>query len=192
MELTDITDILTTEYVPEATLAIGGILAVLIAVFYISDRHSGKYKIFMIIGMVFGVFMAIVAYSTYDKWVITTLIIMIVASFTLIIRPFKEVHFAVLIALMTMAIVYVLLGGLAGTQLEIVSEGWPRIGVAVFCGVIVYSLLHMLESVVKIVGKIMNAWPVLLVLGVICIIEAAMVLMGYGSVYDLIRSILDK
>jgi hypothetical protein len=145
----------------------------------------------MIIGLLYGVFMAVTAYNTYGMtgWSISTCVIMVIAAFTLIIRPFKEVHFAVLIALMVMGVVYVLLGGLAGTRLDILSEGWWRIGVAVFCGVIVFSLLHMLESVVKIFGKILNAWPILLILGIVCIIEGIMVLMGYGSVYDFVRSL---
>ena len=190
MELEEITDALTSNHIPELTLLIGGLLAVMIAIYYLKRKDSAYYKLLMFIGLLFGIYMAVIAFNTYGitHWHLSTCIIMLVASFTLIIRPFKEVHFAVLIALLTMCVVYLLLGGLEGTMLDILASGWPRIGVAVFCGIMVYSLLHMIESIVKVMGKILNAWPVLFVLGLVCIAEAIMVLMDYGSVYDFIQT----
>ncbi|MDR0791347.1 MAG: hypothetical protein LBE47_02280 [Methanomassiliicoccaceae archaeon] len=190
MEFSDIIDALMSNHIPTVTLMIGGILAIAIACLYMKDRRSERYKPLMVIGTVFGVFMAIIAFNTYGMtgMAMSTSLIMVVAAFTLIIRPFKEVHFAALIALMVIGVVYVLLGGLADTQLSILSEGWWRIGISVVCGALVYSLLHMLESVVKMAGKVMNAWPILFVLGAVCILEATMVFMGYGSTYEFIRS----
>ena len=190
MELEEIADALMSNHIPELTLLIGGMLAVLIAFYYLKRKDSSYYKPLMFVGMLFGIYMAIVAFNTYGvtHWYLSTCIIMAVASFTLIIRPFKEVHFAVLIALLVMCIVYILLGGLEGTALDILASGWPRIGLAVFCGIMVYSLLHMVESIVKVMGKILNAWPVLLILGLVCIAEAVMVLMDYGSVYDFVQT----
>ena len=190
MELEEITDALTSNHIPELTLLIGGLLAVMIAIHYVRRKDSASYKLLMLVGLLFGIFMAVVAFNTYGvmHWDLSTCIIMVVASFTLMIRPFREVHFAVLIALLVMCIVYLLLGGLEGTMLEILASGWPRIGLAVFCGVMVYSLLHMIESIVKVMGKILNAWPVLFVLGMICIAEAIMILTDHGSVYDFIQT----
>jgi hypothetical protein len=191
MEFNDITDALMSNHIPTATLMIGGILAVIIAYSYLKDNKSAKYKLTMLVGLIFGAFMAVIAFNTYGTtgMALSTSVIMVIAAFTLIIRPFKEVHFAVLLALMAMAIVYVLLGGLADTSLSFLSEGWWRIGIAVACGALVYSLMHMLESIVKIAGKIMNAWPILFILGAVCMLEATMVFMGYGSVYVYIQSL---
>jgi hypothetical protein len=190
MEMSDITDALMSNHIPTAVLMIGGLLAVIIAYAYLKDHKSAKYKLLMLVGMIFGVFMAVIAFNTYGvtDMALTTSVIMVVAAFTLVIRPFKEVHFAVLLALMTMAIAYVLLGGLAGTSLSVLSEGWWRVGIAVVCGVLVYSLMHMLESIVKFAGKLMNAWPILFILGAVCILEATMVFMGHGSVYEYVQS----
>jgi len=185
-------DSLMSNHIPEATLAVGGIFAILITIFYLKAEDTVKYKLFMLIGAIFGVFMAFIAFNTYGTFVITTSIIMAVAAFTLIIRPFKDVHFALLIALLVMGVVYMLLAGLEGTKLEILSEGWYRVGVAFFCGSMVYMMLHMVESIVKIAGKILNAWPLLFILGIICVVEAVMIFGGHGSVYDLIRSMTDK
>jgi hypothetical protein len=192
MEIAGISDALMSYHIPEATLALGGIFAVILTILYLKDRDSAKYKAMMVLGVLVGALMAAVAYNTYGLWSITTSVIMIIAAFTLIIRPFKDVHFALLLALMAMIIVYVLLGGLEGTMLEMLSGGWFRIGIAVFCGVMIFSLFHMLESVVKIAGKVMNAWPVLLVLGAVCIVEATFVIMGYGSVYGYMKELFAK
>ena len=189
MDYDSFVDTLMSNHIPDATLIAGGILAVIIALLYRSDSDSAKYKIVMIIGTAFGIFMAIVAFNTYGTLFLATSIIMVIASFTLIIRPFRDIHFAVIIALLAMAIVYVLLGGLEGTALNILSEGWYRVGVAFFCGFMVYMMLHMMDTVVRIIGKILNAWPVLFVLGVICIIEGIMVATGNASVYDYVRSL---
>ncbi|MDR2866159.1 MAG: hypothetical protein LBV13_01975 [Methanomassiliicoccaceae archaeon] len=186
----DIADALLSNNVPEATLALGGILAVIMTLLYLRDSRSVIYKLMMIVCLAFGVYMAVIAFNTYGTthWAMTTCIIMAVAAFTLIIRPFKEVHFAVIIALLVMGLGYLLLGGLVDTQLEFLTEKWPRIALAVVAGVFVFSLLHMVESIVKMAGKILNAWPILLILGIVCIIEAAMVFTGHGSVYDFIES----
>lgn len=173
-------------------LLVGGLLAILIAILYVKDRDSLKYKLSVAVGLIFGIFMAFVAFNTYGMLFIATSVIMIVAAFTLIIRPFKEVHFAVLIALMVMGIIYMLLGGLEGTQLSILSEGWYRVGMAFFCGSMVYMMLHMVESAVKMVGKILNAWPILLILGAVCVVESIMVFTGNGSVYDVITAAMEK
>jgi len=188
MEVDGIVDALTSNNIPEVILAVGGLLAVVMTFLYLRDNDAAKYKVTMIFSMLFGILMAFIAFNTYGVWAIPTSIIMIVAAFTLIIRPFKEIHFAVLIALLVMGIVYILLGGLEGTDLSFLAEGWVRIGIAVFCGAIVYSLMHMIESIVKIFGKILNAWPILLALGLICIAEAVLLITGHGSLYDFVRT----
>ena len=59
-----------------------------------------------------------------------TTIIIAIASFALIIRPFRDVHFAVIIALMAMVIVYILLGDITQEPFDVLNHGWPRIVVA--------------------------------------------------------------
>ena len=186
MELGEIADTLRSNSIPEVTLAAAGVMALLIVFLYVKDEDSAKYKLFMILGLFVGAYVAFITVSTYGALAVPTTVIMFLAAFTLIIRPFKDVHFAVLIALLVMGLVYIMLEGLTGTQLEFLLEGWYRIGIAVFCGVMVYSLLHMLESIVKIIGKVLNLWPLLLILGLLCLAEAAMLLTDNGSIYDII------
>jgi hypothetical protein len=89
-----------------------------------------------------------------------------------------------------MGVIYTMLGDLTGSvggyDLAELSQGYPRIIVAFIGGAIVYMLLHFAEAIVLTVGKILNWWPILLILGIVCIVEAAIMFMGYGSIMDYI------
>ncbi len=192
----DATEIATWvgDHLPETLLLIGGLIAILIVVTYVRDKDSLKYKAMVALGLVFGVIMAIEAVGSYGDWSTVTSVIVLVAAFALVIRPFRDVHFAVIIALLAMAIVYLALGGLDGYTLlgtidmSFLAQGWPRIILAFICGAVVYMMLNFAEAVVKLFGKILNWWPLLLVLGIACVVEAAFMLMGYGSIVDYIDS----
>jgi len=192
METDSIVDVLTSNHIPELTLAIGGIVAVLIACLYFKDKESAKYKFSVFVGLIAGVLMAVIAFSMFGAWGFATSILIILASFTLIIRPFRDVQIALIIAIMAVIIVYVLLAGLEDTVLDFLAEGWPRIIVAFICGALIYMVLHFAEAILKIAGKTMNAWPLLFILGIICITEAVMIYMGYDSLFDYIREYLDS
>lgn len=191
MDTTEITSWIG-EHLPETMLFIGGILALLIVICYVRNKESLKYKFMMFLGLIFGVIMLYEAMVFYGDWRMSTSIIVAIAGFALVIRPFREVHFAVILALMVMVIVYIALGGLNGymladsVDLTFLSEGWPRVIVAFLLGAMVYMVLNFAEAIVKLFGKILNWWPLLFVLGVICIVEAAVIYLGYGSIFDYI------
>jgi len=177
--------------VPQLILLLGGLLALVIASYYVKDKESGKYKAFMVLGVIFGILMALVAATRYNQWGNFTILLVVLAAFTLVIRPFRDVHFAVIIAAMVMILIYVYLGGLngaeiAGADLTPLSEGWPRIIVAFVAGSFVYMVLHFAEALVRGIGKLMNMWPVLAAFGVICIAESVAMFLGYGSILDLL------
>ena len=47
-------------------------------------------------------------------------------------------------------------------------------------------IFNFAEAIVKLFGKVLNWWPLLFVLGLVCIVEAALMYMGYGSILDYI------
>ena len=53
-------------------------------------------------------------------------------------------------------------------------------------GAVVYMIFNFAEAIVKLFGKVLNWWPLLFVLGLVCIVEAALMYMGYGSILDYI------
>lgn len=181
-------------HLPETMLFVGGILAILIVICYVRDKDSLKYKFTMFLGLIFGVIMLYEAMTMYGEWRMVTSVIVAIAGFALVIRPFREVHFAVIFALMVMVLVYIAFGGFEGYMLfdsidmTFLSDGWPRIIAAFLCGAVVYMVLNFAEAIVKLFGKVLNWWPLLLVLGIICVVEAGFMYMGYGSIMDYIDS----
>lgn len=179
-------------HLPETMLFVGGILAILIVICYVRDKDSLKYKFTMFLGLIFGVIMLYEAMTMYGEWRMVTSVIVAIAGFALVIRPFREVHFAVIFALMVMVLVYIAFGGFEGYMLfdsidmTFLSDGWPRIIAAFLCGAVVYMVLNFAEAIVKLFGKALNWWPLLLVLGIICVVEAGFMYMGYGSIMDYI------
>ena len=194
MDSSDITSWIDAN-LPETILLIGGLLAILIAVFYVKDKDSWKYKGTMVLGFLFGLLMAVEAITTYGEWRLVTSIFVAVAAFALIIRPFREVHFAIILSFFVMVIIYIAMGQFNGYMLfdqfdlTVLSEGWPRIIVAFIAGAFVYMITNFAEGLVKMFGKLLNFWPVLLILGLVCIVEAVLMLTGNGSIMDYIQTL---
>lgn len=172
--------------VPEICLIIAGIVALLIVALYLKDKQSGKYKLAVLLGVIVGIVTAAVCLISAKTIAFGTVIIICIGCFALIIRPVRDVHFALIIAIMGMVITFMLLGNLKGGQLDVLSTGWVRIVVAFVVGAIIYMLLGFLEAVVLLVAKFLNAWPVLGIVGILCIVEGILILNGYGSIYDLL------
>jgi len=184
------------DYLSPIVLVVGGLMALVIVIAYLKDKESGWYKLCVGIGLVVGVLIVALAFLEGYKATTFTKVLIVAAAFTLIIRPIREVHVSVIVGLLVMVLVYVLLGSLDGTtllngqiDLSVVASGWPRIIIAFVAGAFVYGLLNFAEALVKLFGKILNFWPVLLVLGIICIAEGACIYLGYGSIFDFIRGI---
>ena len=172
---------------PQLVLLVGGLLAVAIAVTYVKDKGSVKYKALMLLGLLFGAFMAIEAVAKYGEWRLITSIFVTIAAFTLIIRPFRDVHFAAIIGLMVMVIMYIWLGGMteiSGYDVSFLSENPVHIILAFVVGAVIYGLLNFAESIVKLFGKLLNCWPLLFIMGCLCVVESIFMFIGFGSIVD--------
>ena len=185
MDMGQVTDF-AHSHVSELALIIGGLVALLIVYMYRKDGASAKYKAFMALGVICGIVMILLSLTSYTNWKMFDAVLIAVLGFTLAIRPFRDVHFAIIIALLAMVLVYIFLGGLSGTALDILASGWPRIIAAFVIGAVVYMILSFAEAIVKLFGKLFNWWPFLLVLALICIVEAILLFSGYGSMYSLV------
>ncbi len=185
MDTESITDFIAA-HVPELILLIGGIIALMVVYSYVKDKDSAKYKVFMAIGVLFGVLMIFLSVSSYSDWDMFAAVVIAVTGFTLVIRPFREVHFAAIGALLIMVLVYIFLGGLIDTSVAFLADGWPRIIAAFLIGAVAYMIMNFAESIIKLFGKLLNWWPLLLVLALICIVESILMFSGYGSLYDFI------
>ena len=185
-------DTLNNNNVPAIFLLLVGILALLIVFTYLKDKDSSAYRITMLIGVIFGVIMVVLCVATPMKTAVGTTLVVAIGCFALIIRPFRDVHFAVIIALLAMVAAYILLGSVTAEPFDVLNNGWPRILVAFVIGSIVYMMLNFLQALVLGTAKVLNAWPVLAVVGIICIIEAICVFTGHDSVYDTIVNMVNE
>lgn len=186
-----LSETLNSHHVPEIALILAGILAILIAYMYVKDKDGINYKLCMLLGVLVGAVTAVLCVTSSLKGTMSTLIIVIVACFALVIRPFRDVKFAVVFAFFAMIVVYIFLGGLTG-NLEMLASGWPRIILAFVVGAIIYLMLMFLQDLTLMFAKIFNMWPVLMVLGVICIAEGISIYSGHGSVYEMLKAFLDS
>jgi hypothetical protein len=178
------------EHSPEIVLVIGGLIAIFIVYLYLKDDGSTKYKFTVFLGLVAGVAMIYIAAVTWSGLALATAIIVAVAGFSLVIRPFREVHFSAIMALFVMVIVYILIGDLDGStvygiDVSFLASGYVRIAIALIAGAIVYMITNFIEELIKLFGKILNWWPFLLMIGLLCMAEGIIVYLGYGSVYEI-------
>jgi len=182
------------DYLSPGVLLISGLLAIVIVALYLKDKESSGYKAAMIIGAAFGVLIVILAVVEGFKVHTGTLILIAIAAFALIIRPIREIHIAVIVGLLVMIVAYIALGNLNGAtlgsiDLSVLASGWPRIIIAFVAGAIIYGLLNFAEALVKLFGKILNFWPLLLILGILCVVEGVCIIMGYGSAIDYLKGV---
>ena len=189
MDETQIIDWLQA-YLPQIILLLGGLLAVCIALAYAKDKDGGKYKALMAVGFLFGVAMLFEALTMYTTWRTVTAILVALTAYTLIIRPFRNVNFSVIAAMIVVAFVYIWLASFDGyslfgaVDLTFLSQGWVRIIASFIAGAIMYGICSFAEAIVKFFGKLLNCWPILFILGLVCIAEAVLMFMGYGSLVD--------
>ena len=171
-------------HVPEVILLIGGLIALLIIYTYLKDENSNKYRVCMVLGVIFGVLMIFMAASGYARWHMFTSIVIVIMGFTMLVRPFRKVEFAVIIGLIVIIVMYILLGSLASVQyISFLASGWPRIIVAFVVGAIVYMIANFAEKLVMLFGKLFNWWPFLAVLALLCIAEAVSLLVFDKTLY---------
>lgn len=185
MSSTDSAETVILGHLPEIVLILAFLVILLIIYTYLKDKDSMKYKLSMVLGIILGLAMIILAVSSYAGWRESTAIIIAVAGFALLIRPFRDTDFAIFIAIVVMVIVYIFLGGMTG-DLAFLAETWPRIIIAVVAGALIYGILNFVQKIAQMIGKILNWWPFLFVLGLICLVEAVLILAGWGSIGDLL------
>ena len=189
-------DLLNQNNVPEICLAIMGVLTLAIVFAYKGDKESASYKILVGLGVLFGAFMVYVSVAIDTGWGMGTLILCVIACFTLIIRPFRDVRIDIVVGVLVMIWMYIYLGTLEGAtinflfdiDISFLADGIPRIVVAVIVGAFAYMVTGFATGLALLIGKVLNAWPFLLVLSVWCIVEAVLLISGYGSVYDFVST----
>lgn len=172
--------------IAEILLIVAGIVSLLIVMTYREDKDSTKYKACVFLGLLAGIAVIAVGAMHYKEWSTFDTILIFIAAFALVIRPFRKTEIALIAAIVVMIAVYVSLGTLTGDW-AFLAESTPRIIISIVAGALVYMTLHFVEKIADLLGKILNLWPVLLVLGLICIVEGALIIANGTSLFDYIQ-----
>lgn len=180
----DITDQLSQAHVPEIFLAVIGVLVILLVAFYLKDKEGGYYKLVYFVSLVAAAITVIFLITGALKVETGPLIILCIACFTILVRPFRDTHLVAIFALFVLVLVYIILDGINGV--EFLEQFWVKLVIALIAGVIVYLIGSFIEAIVMLFGKLFNWWPMLLCIGVLCIIEAILIATGNGSIISLI------
>ena len=173
--------------VPEILMIVAGLMALLIVFAYRKDDESTTYKFTVLLGFILGIVVMAVAVTRISSWTTFDACLVLIAGFTLFIRPLTKVDFVLLFAILVMGVVYIWLGTLTGDFAGLAS-GWPRIIIAVVAGSFVYMVFHFAEKILQFVGTILNCWPILFIMGLICLAEGALMLAGCDSIFTIVQN----
>lgn len=172
--------------IPEVMLLVGGLVSFLLVHTYRKDKDSTVYKASMVLGVVVGVIMIIFAATSYTNWPLFDSVLIIIAGFALVIRPFRDTDFAIIISLVVMIVAYVYFGQLSG-DFEALNNGYPRIILTIVAGALTYMVLNYIQKLAQFLGKLLNMWPILFLMGCICLVEGALIIAGGKTLYDYIQ-----
>ncbi len=170
--------------IAEYVLLAAGVSALLIVFLYLKHRDSAAYKLMVLVGMAAGAAAIYTAAINYGEWTDECVVICIVAGYAMVIRPFKNIDFAAVLGILAVLLAYAYLGEMTG-DLEGLSHGAPRIIVAVLAGSVVYMIFNFITKAAIFIGKVLNWWPFLFIIAVLCITEAALIMSGSGTIVDL-------
>lgn len=179
----DFTDQLAQAHVPEVFLVVMGILVIALAAFYLKNKEGGWYKVVYLVSLVFAAVTVILVVTKALPMQLEPMIILSLACFTILVRPFREAHLSALLALLVLILVYIILDGVTGV--EFLTEFWVKLVIALVAAGVVYFIASFVEGLVMLFGKLFNWWPFLIVIGLLCIIEAVLIATGSGSITGL-------
>ena len=176
--------------IPEAVMIVGGALAVYVALAYLKDHDSQKYKLAALLGMIGGIVMLLVGFMTFQYATLTLFSVtaLLLAGFALFFRPIQKVPVAVVFAVIVGVFVYLYLGGITEANLQFLVEDTLRIILSIVAAAVVFMVFNFVEQLLDFASTILNAWPVLLVLGAICAVDGLVILATGDSLLALIAS----
>ncbi len=168
---------LTASPVPEVILGLGGLLAFLMAFRYMRAGGGLAYRLKTLLGVIGGLVMMVTVYALQahatGEWSVISMALLGVTGFALFFRPFRTMNLAVILAIVAAVGLYLFLGTLTDPAWEFLTDDVIRAVIALAAAVIIFTAMRFVQELITFVSKIVNAWPILLLLGLLCMGEAA-------------------
>jgi hypothetical protein len=143
-------------------------------------------RIVSFFGFFVGITLIITGAATWQAQItnidMNTIYLLIIAGLALMLKPIKDFPWAALIGLIA--------GGLCAGAVYFffslpdtifgISQVWIYLIIFLIPAVIVYMVFKFIEDVLKMVGAILASRPVTLIVGVLCITQGILLLLGYN------------
>ena len=131
-------------------------------------------RVLVVVGFFLGILALVIVYAVFSSghYDVFTLVILGVAGLMLFLRPVRGVRWAALVAL----VVGLLASYYAYNTFQVTTT--VLIIVFVAATLLLYLLFKFAEDLLGIVGGILSFPPIAVVIGVICILQAILILMG--------------
>ena len=148
----------------------------------VGGSMSSFAKMLSILGFFMGILMLATAAGVWltSVWDTGTRYLLVVTGLALFLRPLKDIPWAALVALIVggacLSLVYFLFP-LPGSVLGI-SSTWIYLAIFLIPALLSYVLAKFVEDVVKLVGSILSSRPVSTLLGLVCILQGFLLLLG--------------
>lgn len=162
--------------IPEAVLAFGGFVAVFMAYLFATRGKGVKYRLLTLFGVIIGVAMMVTVASLQlnatGEWAPFSMAILGLTGFALFFRPFRTLNLAVILGLIVGVAVFILLGTVDIQGLEFLTDDLVRGGIAAVLAIMVFTAFRFVQEIALFFSKIVNAWPVLMALGLLALGES--------------------
>ncbi|MDH5448828.1 MAG: hypothetical protein OEY24_05980 [Candidatus Bathyarchaeota archaeon] len=143
---------------------------------------SATVKIMVLFGFLVGVLMLVTATGVWlsQAWDSGTRYLLVVTGLALVLKPLKDVPWAALIGLVVgslcVGLVYILYP-LPETVLGI-SSTWVYLAIFLIPALLAYTFFKFVEDLLKLVGTVLASRPVATILGVLCLLQGALLLLN--------------
>ena len=173
---------MVTGYFPIVLLMTTGLLCTLIAKTFLDNPKQMAYRLAVLMGIILAPILALYCVVQYliGDWGTVAIAFCAIASFTLALRPVLKWDIAFAISALVAVGIYYAISIFVSGLIEFTGvSGLILISAAV--SVLVFHLLSMTEAGLEAVGRILNAWPILMVIGLVAIAEGVALILGTSA-----------
>ncbi len=175
--------LLANEPLPAAALIGGGVLSILVSLYgRRDDSHLDELGTF--VAFLLGILTGVIAFSAGVEGTVGwfSLVVMVVLAATLFLKPLKSLPWAGMAGIAAGAVaVYFASGYITGSVLGL--ERWIWLVIIFFIvGGIVHMLFHFIEDILTIARMVLDWRPVMVIVGLVAVIEGALLLMDTSLV----------
>lgn len=168
-----------TDYRMAILLMVVGLVCITIAKNYVDNPKSMSYRWSVLVGVFTGLLLGAFTVLQYSvgTWSNGMIILMGAVMFALVFRPIMYANMALGITTIIFLTLYIGAQLVLPHLIDLITLLGLFLAVYFIC-VLVYTLLHLAESGLEFAARLLNAWPVIAGLGILCIVEAALLITG--------------